>query len=1642
MKSWSRARIFLTAAFCTLAVGVSALSTYAWFQINGTVSPGQTAQTKTLQTNATVYQNNTHSNDDSYQTTATADDAGTLSYDHAKGGKATNFYIRQYNNGVEAKTLQMYTNESNTYDKAAYYNIKFDFDWKIYDASTNEYYGFYELNTGCPVYSSDLDDGGDHNIDITTLTGYYDVYLTSAYKIWITTHAEATTSDQMGYETGWYICGECGSTDTNSSVYGMDGTVSTGIPMYVNAAYKASDHDQAYYAGLRLSDGDKLWIMSGRDVSTRYVTKATGSLSSFVHTANTDSDNDDGYVTYDGDPGYFTLAFTSASTLFFNTWDGLEVNGSTRYTVEDSGGNTLNARNPATNNGNRKEIVKRTISSGSTFYMGLSSCTYWLGASANYAAYFYHNNATCYDDDYVYLDAANWGYGDARFAIYSWTGQTGYWLNMSNDGLRAGLYKAAIDDITGTTGLKFCRMNGGAAANNWDNVWNETGDLTLDNNLFTINGYSYGAWSRYSYTANLNEWVRLESIGNNYYSGTMPSHAYPNVIFVRLNPSADTGSGTPDWNNKWNQTVDIDMPGGGSSNNCYDVSNTTHNGDPGGNYTGSWSLFTTYTVSYHLVAANGDDISEYDPEDTHAQTSFSWTARNLPDLRSEGYGLVNSTYWYAGSDGKTGTTYSAGASQSAISADLDLYARYTALSECDITYYKSYDGVAEVSAYDSETVYQTANFTTPTLPTENGYELVGWNTEVDGSGDTYNENTTYECPTEDTLTLYACYSTVTYDYYIYGVVNGNTNWSETGSSTSGQIHQTGNVRSTTIVWSSQHFNAGDIWRIYRPTYFEGPTPAIWDGTDLQSTNFAENQDGQYDTHNVHMLFSGTYNVTLTLGNGHIDLELVTLDAGNFTLHQCNSSLGDSSSVSATRISNDQFRFTVSSFTAGYYWHIQGPDSSYIWGWSTSENISGTANYTDWFADSESVVTTNKPNRVKNLYSMSCTIDFYFSGTNANKIIVSNISLTSSQFKLVDSSSNVLKTGSYDSSNGLVTFADVSLATQLHWRLEVGGTAVTYGFSAISGASLNILGDTTPSASVYFYTPFGATSYIGTGYGGTYTLVFDTASHEFTSVTCTAFASTNFVLDREYGSDATLTFDSIDDTTNHTATYTGSTHLYIGERMHIKNDNTDTQSGGGSCVHDYYFGSDLSYNATGWSDLVYVSGGYLYSRVDVTITFTFVFAASSSNATFILNSVTENTDISFNHAENTGIYIERTTSSDTAFANSTMTMMHTTDNGDYKAQEAPVIFTEGTIFRVFETKSNTTVSDTSTLTTITAIRNATENRYYSLANDPTGFTGNSGYITVGSSAANKQWTISLTTSNTIHIGTYTGASTQSSEHHVPYYIVGQGMPGSDLRGCDYTLDKAIQMYTWGGNDHNLKCYAGAYGTNNDSSKYKGKGIHLAKGDAFKFSNAGNLIDNTQSVTNNVNYTISAAGLVTILTTGDYYVWLEGSEGAEVINIELKASGTNWTRNDDLVAQNASGVSLIESSGNTLNFGANLDYSLLDAYGTDGYSFVICLDQYSTSAGSVAFKITNGSSYGISVGKYEGTYAANNSYSGTQSIAASSYDDSHFSRTISASTTTYTCFKITISPSAIKSMISTGNYSFSLTIEYTFTETAIS
>ena len=91
---------------------------------------------------------------------------------------------------------------------------------------------------------------------------------------------------------------------------------------------------------------------------------------------------------------------------------------------------------------------------------------------------------------------SDWKSDGARFAAYFY-GNGEAWVSMEDkDG--DGIYSCkAPNSGKNYTNVIFCRMNGGNTTNNWDNKWNQTGNLTWNgtNSLFSISGWGSGSWS-------------------------------------------------------------------------------------------------------------------------------------------------------------------------------------------------------------------------------------------------------------------------------------------------------------------------------------------------------------------------------------------------------------------------------------------------------------------------------------------------------------------------------------------------------------------------------------------------------------------------------------------------------------------------------------------------------------------------------------------------------------------------------------------------------------------------------------------------------------------------------------------------------------------------------------------------------------------------------------------------------------------------------------------------------------------------------------------------------------------------------------------------------------------------------------------
>ena len=96
--------------------------------------------------------------------------------------------------------------------------------------------------------------------------------------------------------------------------------------------------------------------------------------------------------------------------------------------------------------------------------------------------------ATLQTGDKIYLKpSSSWQIDGARFSVYFFsTGGGEFWYTMLPSSQGSGIYEAVVPDGSWDR-LIFCRMNGGTTDNNWDNRWNQTGDLEWDgyNNCYT-----------------------------------------------------------------------------------------------------------------------------------------------------------------------------------------------------------------------------------------------------------------------------------------------------------------------------------------------------------------------------------------------------------------------------------------------------------------------------------------------------------------------------------------------------------------------------------------------------------------------------------------------------------------------------------------------------------------------------------------------------------------------------------------------------------------------------------------------------------------------------------------------------------------------------------------------------------------------------------------------------------------------------------------------------------------------------------------------------------------------------------------------------------------------------------------------------
>ncbi len=106
----------------------------------------------------------------------------------------------------------------------------------------------------------------------------------------------------------------------------------------------------------------------------------------------------------------------------------------------------------------------------------------------------------------LYLEptTTHWNHSGARFAAYFYGGGPAEtWVDMESSTC-SGLFKVAVPN-SAYTNVIFVRMNGATLENNWNNKWNQTGDLSISasNNQYTISDVNGGgSWKTSACTDN------------------------------------------------------------------------------------------------------------------------------------------------------------------------------------------------------------------------------------------------------------------------------------------------------------------------------------------------------------------------------------------------------------------------------------------------------------------------------------------------------------------------------------------------------------------------------------------------------------------------------------------------------------------------------------------------------------------------------------------------------------------------------------------------------------------------------------------------------------------------------------------------------------------------------------------------------------------------------------------------------------------------------------------------------------------------------------------------------------------------------------------------------------------------------------
>jgi len=244
---------------------------------------------------------------------------------------------------------------------------------------------------------------------------------------------------------------------------------------------------------------------------------------------------------------------------------------------------------------------------------------------------------------------SNWTQANARFAMYLCNGSSSaHWYSMyDNDG--DGIYEATVDAGESHKNVIFCRMNPSTSTNDWNNRWNQSGDLTWDGskNLCTINSGQWDCGTNVTWSTYVPTTPKINFMGTmtDWASGVEMSENNGVYTLSLENVSAGDYSFKVKQDDTWLGHSNITVNGLSVKNDSDD--NCTFSSNEDGDYTFTYTLssktldvsFTSYNPRY-INELNTLITPYYNDGAYTRKTDINFNADALEDIATHFHGSV------------------------------------------------------------------------------------------------------------------------------------------------------------------------------------------------------------------------------------------------------------------------------------------------------------------------------------------------------------------------------------------------------------------------------------------------------------------------------------------------------------------------------------------------------------------------------------------------------------------------------------------------------------------------------------------------------------------------------------------------------------------------------------------------------------------------------------------------------------------------------------------------------------------------------------------------------------------------------------------------------------------------------------------